>query len=122
MKKVLLTLMTIIGFTLYSQTDTNSDYLNPEIFDNEWRLSLNEKINFITFHKPRTSNNLEFRIYRGEEEEYYISIINKMGEIVLNCKLKPSDNIDLGSLKSGVYFIIARDKKENKIIKIITVI
>jgi hypothetical protein len=122
MKKILLTLMTLIGLTSYSQTDTSSYYLDPEIFDNEWRLSLKEKINFITFHKPRYSNNLEFRIYRGEELEYEVSIFNNTGQVIRTYKLKPSDNMDLESLEKGVYFIIVKDKNENKITKIINVI
>jgi hypothetical protein len=131
MKKILLTLLLISISFLYSQTNQSLDkqsdkneigyYLETDVFTPEWRESLNERINFITFYNPKNKKFVEFRIYRGNKEKYKVSIVNSLGKKLIECDLKQCDQINVSKLPSGIYSITAQDEDENTITKKISI-
>lgn len=117
MKKILLTLV-LLANILFAQP--KSIKVDSDVFNNEWFESLKDPINFITFNS-QNSKKLEFRVYRGSDTCYHVTIKNPIGYEVFIGDLKEIDRIDI-SILSGVYYITAEDSKENKITKIITII
>ena len=131
MKKILLTLIFITTSFVYSQTNQSIKqleeneigyYLEADVFTPEWRESLKERINFITFYNSKNKQFIEFRIYRGDKEKYRVSIINSFGKKFIECDLKQCDQINISELPSGIYSITAQDEDENTITKKITII
>ena len=128
MKKILLTLLFISISLVYSQNFKQSEvdpeigyYLEPTVFTPEWRESLKEKINFITFLNSMDKSLIEFRIYRGNKEKYKVSITNSLGKKFIYRDVKQSDQINISELPTGIYSITAQDD-ENTITKKITII
>ena len=122
MKKILLSLVLLSNLVLGQNDPKPLGYLDPDIFTNEWLLSLKEKINFITFTKSSNRKIIEFRIYRGDADSYTVHITNTVGNKTYTYKLKPEDKIDISDLECGIYLITAEDSNDNKITKRITVI
>lgn len=126
MKKILLTLILISISFVYSQTSKQlevepeiSYYLEPNVFTPEWKESLKEKINFITFVNSKNRSLIEFRIYRGDKEKYKVSIYDLFGKKFIECDLKQFDQINISELPNGIYFITAKDDDKNTATKII---
>ncbi len=112
MKSLLLILALFIGSFSFSQQtlDTNS------VFNDEWYESLDQPINFITY-KRRCDVTIQFRIYRGDEETYSVSLTNSNGIKVWEGDLKQVDEIDISNIYEGVYILTALDSKGNSMSK-----
>lgn len=113
MKKILLIL---VLFVCVSFTDIYPKNDESNVFNYGWFQSLKEPINFITFSSK--SDILQFRIYRGSDINYKVSIKTPFGDEVFNGILKEVDQINTSKL-NGVYYITAIDSKDNNITKII---
>lgn len=111
MKKILLIL---VLFLCVSFTDIYPKNDESNVFNYEWLQSLKEPINFITFSSK--SDILQFRIYRGSDINYKVSIKTPFGDEVFNGILKEVDQVNTSKL-IGVYYITAVDSKGNKITK-----
>jgi uncharacterized protein YpmB len=107
MKTILFTLGLLFSTITFSQNS---------VYDENWYQSLEEPINFITFKKP-CGNSIQFRIYRGSEETYKVTLINSKGKEVCRINLRPEDEIDVSNLYHGVYYLKAEDSKGNSITK-----
>ena len=116
MKSLLLMLALFIGSSFsFSQTlDTNS------VYNDEWYESLDEPVNFITF-KDKCEVTIQFRIYRGQEEFYNVTLTNSNGVAVYEGRLKQVDEIDVSNVYEGVYTITACDDEGNSITKTIII-
>jgi len=100
-----------------STAKLNSDTTYMEdLFDDEWKESLNKPLDFIIFPNP-TEGNLEFRIFRGNDEYYLVTIFNKIGMIVYNGLKEKEDSINLTNLESGTYSIKVTDNQGNTVIR-----
>ena len=108
MKTILFTLSLLFSFVSFSQ--------NSEVYTEEWHQSLNEPINFITFRRT-CETTIQFRVYRGDEESYKITLINSSGVEVCEVNLKPEDEIDVSNFYHGVYLLKAEDSQGNTITK-----
>ena len=111
MKSLLLILILFIGSISYSQTTTK----NSSIYD-EWYASLDEPVNFITY-KRRCEVTIQFRVYRGFEETYSVTLTNSKGVIVWKGQLKKIDEIDISNIYEGIYIIKAIDSEGNSMSK-----
>lgn len=119
MKSLLLILAMIIGSFSYSQTDTtiiDTTKTSPGIFDEEWYASLDEPINFITYRR-RCEVTIQFRIYRGVEETYSVTLTNSKGLVVWKGELKQIDEIDISGIYQGIYVLTATDSEGNSMCK-----
>lgn len=120
MKKLLIFTLFLLSKFGFSQTTPDYSYkLDTTIFNSEWRNSLIEPINFITFQKPSHPQKVEFRIYRGCEENYHVTLSDRIGTVVFQSELKSSDQIDISNLKLGFYTITVSDGR-NSLTKILT--
>jgi uncharacterized protein YpmB len=109
MKSLLLILALMIGSFSYSQTTSN-------VFTEEWYESIDEPINFITY-KNRCSVTIQFRVYRGFEENYSVTLVNSKGIKVWEGKLKKVDEIDISNIYEGVYILTVTDSGGNSMSK-----
>jgi uncharacterized protein YpmB len=105
MKAVLLSLLFLLPFYIFSQT----------IYDEEWYNSIEEPINFIIY-KRKCETAIQFRIYRGFEESYKVYLL-KEDKIVYETELKEIDEFDISKFYPGIYSIKVEDKKGNSITK-----
>lgn len=108
MKTILFTLFVLISTSTFSQ--------NKEIYNDEWYSSLETPIEFITFRRQCESK-IQFRIYRGLDENYKVSIINSKGDVICEKMLKREDELDISRFYHGIYYIKAEDSKGNCITK-----
>lgn len=108
MKSILFTLCLLFSTLSFSQ--------NSEVYNDEWYNSLERPIEFITF-KRNCETKMQFRIYRGSEETYKVSITNCLGKLVYRSELKQIDEIDISIFYPGFYYIKAEDNKGNSITK-----
>lgn len=108
MKTILFTLSLLFSSLSFSQ--------NSEVYTEEWYQSLEEPINFITYRRT-CETTIQFRIYRGSEETYKVTLINSNGKEVFHVELKPEDEIDISNFYHGVYYIKAEDSQGNSITK-----
>lgn len=106
--------MKTILFTLGLLFSTLSFSQNSDVYNEEWYNSLESPIEFIVF-KRSCESTVQFRIYRGSEETYKVSIINCNGKVVYQTDLKKVDGIDISTFYHGVYYIKAEDSKGNSI-------
>lgn len=90
---------------------TNSD---NDVWDEE------EKINFILYPNPGKGI-IQFRIYRGDKDNYKVTIKNTIGQVVYQSEHKPSDKMILDNLESGFYYVTATDDELNTITKILVI-
>ena len=114
MKNLLFILFLFISSMSFSQvTDTNS------VYNEEWWVSLDEKVNFIVYPNPTEKRIIQFRIYRGDCDQYTVYVTDQSGKLVYEKVLGREDEMDLTGLTFGVYFIEAVDadgnRKTNKI-------
>lgn len=108
MKTILFTLSLLFSNLSFSQ--------NSAVYTSEWYSSLEEPINFITFRRA-CETTIQFRIYRGNEENYKVTLINSNGKEVYEVELRPEDEIDISNFYHGIYLIKAEDSKGNSITK-----
>jgi uncharacterized protein YpmB len=108
MKTILFMLSLLFSNLSFSQ--------NSEVYTEEWYKSLEEPINFITFRRT-CETTIQFRVYRGDEESYKVTLINSNGKEVCEIELKPEDEIDISNFYHGVYLLKAEDSKGNSITK-----
>ncbi|CAG7580513.1 MAG: putative transport protein [uncultured marine phage] len=113
MKKLLFILFLFITSISFSQDTTST--AEAEIFNEEWWESLDQKVNFVVFPNPTTKRIIQFRIYRGDCEEYNVYITDQSGKLVYEDVLKKEDEMDLNGLTFGVYFIEAVDLDGNRV-------
>jgi len=117
MKSLLLILALLLGSISYSQTDTTqTDTLNTNVYDEDWYASLDEPINFITYRR-RCEVTIQFRIYRGIEETYTVTLTNSKGSIIWTGELLQVDEIDISGVYHGVYILTATDSEGNSMAK-----
>ena len=117
MKSLLLILALLLGSISYSQTDTTqTDTSNTEVYDEDWYESLDEPVNFITYRR-RCEVTIQFRIYRGFEETYSVTLTNTKGTVVWTGELAQVDEIDISGIYQGVYTLTATDSEGNSMAK-----
>jgi len=107
MKSLLLILALLLGSISYSQTDTSKND-QSQIYDEEWYASLDEPVNFITYRR-KCEVTIQFRIYRGFEETYTVTLTNTKGTVVWVGELNQVDEIDISGIYQGVYILTATD-------------
>lgn len=108
--------MKAILFTLFLAASHLSFSQNSVVYDQEWYSSLDQPINFIIF-KRTCETTVQFRIYRGNEQKYKVTLIGCNGKQVRVITLNPEDEIDVSDLYHGIYYIKAEDSKGNSITK-----
>ena len=101
----------MIGSFSYSQTTDTSN-----VFTEEWYASLDEPIDFITY-KRKCDVTIQFRVYRGFDECYFVTLVNSKGVKVWEGSLKQVDEIDISNIYEGVYTLTATDSGGNSMSK-----
>lgn len=109
MKNLLIFALLLICKFSVSQNIDYSSTLDTLIFNSEWRESLNEPLNFITFRKQSQPDKIQFRIYRGSQLSYDVKVLDVSGLVLFNSQLKQEDQIDISGLIPGFYIITVSD-------------
>jgi hypothetical protein len=60
---------------------------------------------------------MEFRVFRGNGDIYFVEVKNSLGQVVYSGYNKSEDQLNLTNLNTGIYFIMVRDNKNNTLIK-----
>jgi hypothetical protein len=76
----------------------------------------NKDLDFIVYPNPGKGI-MEFRVFRGESDIYFVEVKNSLGQVVYSGYNKSEDQLNLTSLNTGIYFIMVRDNKNNTLIK-----
>jgi len=76
----------------------------------------NRNLDFIVYPNPGKGI-MEFRVFRGESDIYFVEVKNSLGQVVYSGYNKSEDQINLINLNTGIYFIMVRDNKNNTLIK-----
>ncbi len=76
----------------------------------------NRDLDFITYPNP-SRGIMEFRVFRGESDIYFVEIKNSLGQVIYQNYNKSEDQLNLYNIKSGIYFIMVKDVKNNILIK-----
>ena len=118
MNKLLLILCLVVTTFSFSQIDTTTiDTTDTNlVFNDDWYASLDEPVNFITYRR-RCEETVQFRIYRGQEETYQVTITNHKNVVVFEGELKQVDEINVSGFYHGIYTIMAVDSYGNTITK-----
>lgn len=81
-----------------------------DIYTEEWYQKLESQLEFIIFPNP-TKEIINLRVYRGNSENYQVTIYDQLGKIILQKKSKAEDQIDIPYLSPGIYiFEVLNDK------------
>jgi hypothetical protein len=110
MKNLLLILFLFITSISFSQDTTST----AEVYNEDWWESLDEKVNFVVFPNPTDKRVVQFRIYRGDCDEYTVYVTDQSGKLVYEKLLKREDEMDLTGLTFGIYFVESVDIEGNR--------
>jgi hypothetical protein len=76
----------------------------------------NKDLDFIVYPNPGKGI-MEFRVFRGESDIYFVEVKNSLGQVVYSGYNKSEDQLNLTNLNTGIYFIMVRNNKNNTLIK-----
>jgi hypothetical protein len=76
----------------------------------------NRDLDFIVYPNPGKGI-MEFRVFRGESDIYFVEVKNSLGQVVYSGYNKSEDQLNLTNLNTGIYFIMVRNNKNNTLIK-----
>ena len=103
---------TLITFLfILSTTFTHSQ--EKDVYTDEWYEKLDSDLEYIMFPNPNKGDELNIRVYRGNDENHAFRITNVIGETILNGDIKREDEIDVSLLNRGTYFLTISNGKKN---------